>query len=41
MLFGNVVDMMVEVDNMNDAVRMAQRLTEKGCRFIITCMCEF
>jgi hypothetical protein len=22
-------DMMVEVDNMNDAVRMAQRLTEK------------
>jgi UDP-N-acetylmuramoylalanine--D-glutamate ligase len=23
--------MMVEVDNMNDAVRMAQRLTEKGC----------
>jgi hypothetical protein len=29
----NVVDMMVEVDNMNDAVRMAQRLTEKGMPF--------
>jgi UDP-N-acetylmuramoylalanine--D-glutamate ligase len=37
----NVVDMMVEVDNMNDAVRMAQRLTEKEIRFIVTCMCEF
>jgi hypothetical protein len=24
---------MVEVDNMNDAVRMAQRLTEKGMPF--------
>jgi UDP-N-acetylmuramoylalanine--D-glutamate ligase len=29
-VFGNVVDIMVEVTNMNDAVRMAQRLTEKG-----------
>jgi hypothetical protein len=28
-VFGNVVDIMVEVDNMNDAVKMAQRLTEK------------
>jgi hypothetical protein len=29
----NVVDMMIEVSNMNDAVRMAQRLTEKVIRF--------
>ena len=28
--FGNVVDIMVEVNNMNDAVKTAQRLTEKG-----------
>uniref|UniRef100_UPI0024BE19DE hypothetical protein n=1 Tax=Bacillus cereus TaxID=1396 RepID=UPI0024BE19DE len=28
--FGNVVDVMIEVDNMNDAVLMAQRITEKG-----------
>jgi hypothetical protein len=31
--FGNVVDMMIEVSNMNDAVRMAQRLTEKVILF--------
>jgi hypothetical protein len=31
----NVVDMMIEVSNMNDAVRMAQRLTEKVIRFIV------
>jgi hypothetical protein len=28
-VFGNVVDMMIEVDNMSDAVQMAQRLSEK------------
>jgi UDP-N-acetylmuramoylalanine--D-glutamate ligase len=35
MFFGNVVDIMVEVDNMNDAVKMAQRLTEKETPFIV------
>jgi UDP-N-acetylmuramoylalanine--D-glutamate ligase len=29
-VFGNVVDVVLEVTNMDDAVRMAQRLTEKG-----------
>jgi hypothetical protein len=33
LMFGNVVDMMIEVSNMNDAVRMAQRLTEKVILF--------
>ncbi|MBD3583279.1 UDP-N-acetylmuramoyl-L-alanine--D-glutamate ligase [Flavobacterium selenitireducens] len=28
--FGNVVDMMVEVDNMTDAVRTSQKLAERG-----------
>ncbi|WP_339918798.1 UDP-N-acetylmuramoyl-L-alanine--D-glutamate ligase [uncultured Flavobacterium sp.] len=37
--FGNVVDMMVEVDNMNDAVRMAQRLTEKGDAVLLSPAC--
>jgi UDP-N-acetylmuramoylalanine--D-glutamate ligase len=37
--FGNVVDMMVEVDNMNDAVRMAQRLTEKGDTVLLSPAC--
>jgi two-component SAPR family response regulator len=37
MFFGNVVDIMVEVDNMNDAVKMAQRLTEET-PFIVTCI---
>jgi UDP-N-acetylmuramoylalanine--D-glutamate ligase len=27
---GNVVDMMIEVSNMNDAVRMAQKINGKG-----------
>ncbi|MFE3866928.1 UDP-N-acetylmuramoyl-L-alanine--D-glutamate ligase [Flavobacterium sp. LS2P90] len=37
--FGNVVDMMVEVDNMNDAVIMAQRLTEKGDTVLLSPAC--
>jgi UDP-N-acetylmuramoylalanine--D-glutamate ligase len=31
--------MMVEVDNMNDAVRMAQRLTEKGDAVLLSPPC--
>ena len=38
-VFGNVVDMMIEVDNMNDAVRMAQRLTEKGDSVLLSPAC--
>jgi UDP-N-acetylmuramoylalanine--D-glutamate ligase len=37
--FGNVVDIMVEVTNMNDAVRMAQRLTEKGDTVLLSPAC--
>jgi UDP-N-acetylmuramoylalanine--D-glutamate ligase len=37
-VFGNVVDVVLEVTNMDDAVRM-QRLTEKGDTVIITCLC--
>jgi UDP-N-acetylmuramoylalanine--D-glutamate ligase len=37
--FGNVVDIMVEVSNMNDAVRMAQRLTEKGDNVLLSPAC--
>ncbi len=37
--FGNVVDIMVEVNNMNDAVRMAQRLTEKGDTVLLSPAC--
>ena len=38
-VFGNVVDIMVEVSNMNDAVRMAQRLTEKGDTVLLSPAC--
>jgi UDP-N-acetylmuramoylalanine--D-glutamate ligase len=38
-VFGNVVDIMVEVDNMNDAVKMAQRLTEKGDCVLLSPAC--
>ena len=38
-VFGNVVDMMIEVDNMNDAVRMAQRLSEKGDAVLLSPAC--
>jgi UDP-N-acetylmuramoylalanine--D-glutamate ligase len=37
--FGNVVDMMIEVDNMNDAVKMAQRLAEKGDAVLLSPAC--
>ena len=37
--FGNVVDVMVEVDNMVDAVKMAQRLTEKGDTVLLSPAC--
>ncbi|MFV8325184.1 UDP-N-acetylmuramoyl-L-alanine--D-glutamate ligase [Flavobacterium sp. ZS1P14] len=37
--FGNVVDIMIEVDNMNDAVRMAQRLSEKGDTVLLSPAC--
>ncbi|KQB39020.1 UDP-N-acetylmuramoylalanine-D-glutamate ligase [Flavobacterium daejeonense] len=37
--FGNVVDIMVEVNNMNDAVKMAQRITEKGDTVLLSPAC--
>jgi UDP-N-acetylmuramoylalanine--D-glutamate ligase len=37
--FGNVVDIMLEVSSMNDAVRMAQRLTEKGDTVLLSPAC--
>jgi UDP-N-acetylmuramoylalanine--D-glutamate ligase len=37
--FGNVVDIMVEVDNMSEAVRMAQRLSEKGDTVLLSPAC--
>jgi UDP-N-acetylmuramoylalanine--D-glutamate ligase len=37
--FGNVVDIMIEVDNMNEAVRMAQRLSEKGDTVLLSPAC--
>ena len=38
-VFGNVVDMMIEVTNMEDAVKMAQRLTEKGDSVLLSPAC--
>jgi UDP-N-acetylmuramoylalanine--D-glutamate ligase len=38
-VFGNVVDMMVEVDTMADAVKMAQHLTEKGDTVLLSPAC--
>jgi UDP-N-acetylmuramoylalanine--D-glutamate ligase len=37
--FGNVVDMMVEVDSMTDAVRTSQRLAEKGDAVLLSPAC--
>ncbi len=37
--FGNVVDVMVEVDNMVDAVRMAQHMAEKGDTVLLSPAC--
>ena len=38
-VFGNVVDMMVEVSSMEDAVKMAQHLTEKGDTVLLSPAC--
>jgi len=38
-VFGNVVDIMVEVNNMEDAVKMAQRLSEKGDTVLLSPAC--
>jgi UDP-N-acetylmuramoylalanine--D-glutamate ligase len=37
--FGNVVDMMVEVDNMNDAVNTARHIAEKGDTVLLSPAC--
>ena len=37
--FGNVVDVMIEVDSMSDAVKMAQRLAEKGDNVLLSPAC--
>ena len=37
--FGNVVDIMVEVNNMSDAVKTAQHLTEKGDAVLLSPAC--
>ena len=37
--FGNVVDVMIEVDSMNDAVKMAQRMAEKGDAVLLSPAC--
>ena len=37
--FGNVVDIMVEVNTMNDAVKMAQRISEKGDTVLLSPAC--
>ncbi|MEC5165170.1 UDP-N-acetylmuramoylalanine--D-glutamate ligase [Flavobacterium sp. PL11] len=38
-IFGNVVDIMIEVNNMSEAVQMAQRLTEKGDTVLLSPAC--
>jgi UDP-N-acetylmuramoylalanine--D-glutamate ligase len=37
--FGNVVDVMIEVSNMADAVKMSQRLSEKGDTVLLSPAC--
>jgi UDP-N-acetylmuramoylalanine--D-glutamate ligase len=37
--FGNVVDIMIEVDSMEDAVKIAQRLSEKGDTVLLSPAC--
>jgi UDP-N-acetylmuramoylalanine--D-glutamate ligase len=37
--FGNVVDIMVEVNTMSEAVKMAQRLSEKGDTVLLSPAC--
>ncbi len=38
-VFGNVIDIILEVDNMESAVKMAQRLTEKGDTVLLSPAC--
>ena len=38
-VFGNVVDIMIEVANLDDAVKMAERLTEKGDSVLLSPAC--
>jgi UDP-N-acetylmuramoylalanine--D-glutamate ligase len=38
-MFSDVVDVVLEVTNMDDAVRMAQRLTEKGDTVLLSPAC--
>ena len=37
--FGSIVDMMVEVSNMTDAVRTAQHMAEKGDTVLLSPAC--
>lgn len=37
--FGNIVDVMIEVDSMQDAVKMSQRLAEKGDTVLLSPAC--
>jgi UDP-N-acetylmuramoylalanine--D-glutamate ligase len=37
--FGNIVDIMIEVTSMQDAVKMAQRLSEKGDTVLLSPAC--
>ena len=37
--FGDVVDVLIEVQNMNDAVKMAQRFSEKGDTVLLSPAC--
>jgi UDP-N-acetylmuramoylalanine--D-glutamate ligase len=37
--FGNIVDVMIEVDSMDDAVKMSQRLSEKGDTVLLSPAC--
>ncbi|HAT77733.1 MAG TPA: UDP-N-acetylmuramoyl-L-alanine--D-glutamate ligase, partial [Flavobacterium sp.] len=38
-VFGNVVDIMIEVNNMENAVKMAQRFSEKGDTVLLSPAC--
>jgi UDP-N-acetylmuramoylalanine--D-glutamate ligase len=38
-VFGNVVDIMIEVNSMEDAVKMAQRLSDKGDTVLLSPAC--
>ena len=38
-VFGNVVDIMIEVSSMEDAVKIAQKLSEKGDTVLLSPAC--